>query len=122
MHQPTFRKEGAAYDVPIALSILAASQQEVFNDLHQYVVMGELSLDGNVRPIRGVLPIAIEAARENFKGLILPHENAREAAIVDGLEVIGVTTLKEAIEFLTQKRRRTTVAYRCQCFIRRPIR
>lgn len=98
------RKEGAAYDMPIALALLAASQQEEFKDLDQYVIMGELSLDGQVRPIRGVLPIAIETAREKFKGFILPDENAREAAIVHDLNVIAVKTLGEAIEFLTGKR------------------
>ena len=94
------RKEGSAYDLPIAIALLAASEQEVLDNLSQYVVMGELSLDGNVRPIKGVLPIAIEAARESFKGIILPDANAREAAIVHGLDIIGVKTLKEAIGFL----------------------
>ncbi|MEI9921006.1 MAG: YifB family Mg chelatase-like AAA ATPase [Bacteroidota bacterium] len=94
------RKEGASYDLPIAISILAASQQETFESLGKYVVTGELALDGHMRPIKGVLPIAIASARENFKGIILPSENAREAAIVDGLDVIGVSTLKDAIDFL----------------------
>ncbi|MEJ0030252.1 MAG: YifB family Mg chelatase-like AAA ATPase [Bacteroidota bacterium] len=93
------RKEGASYDLSIAISILAASQQETFDSLGKYVVMGELALDGKTRPIKGVLPIAIASARENFKGLVLPSENAREAAIVDGLDIIGVDTLKEAIDF-----------------------
>jgi magnesium chelatase family protein len=97
------RKEGAAYDLPIAICVLAASEQEIFPNLDKYVVMGELSLDGNVRPIRGVLPISIESARENFKGFILPHGNAREAAIVHGLDVIGIKTLREAIDVLTEK-------------------
>ncbi|HMJ70843.1 MAG TPA: YifB family Mg chelatase-like AAA ATPase [Cyclobacteriaceae bacterium] len=97
------RKEGAGYDLPIAICVLAASQQEIFPNLEKYVVMGELSLDGKVRPIRGVLPISIESARENFKGLILPHENAREAAIVRGLDIIGIKTLREAIDVLTEK-------------------
>lgn len=97
------RKEGASYDVPIALALLAASKQEEFNELDHYVIMGELSLDGFVRPIRGVLPIAIETAREKFKGIILPYENAREAAIVNDIDVIGVKTLSEAIDFLTGK-------------------
>lgn len=101
------RKEGAAYDMPIALSILAASQQEEFKDLDQYAIMGELSLDGQVRPIRGVLPIAIETAQEKFKGLILPDENAREAAIVHDLDIIGVKTLRDAIEFLNGKNKIT---------------
>jgi magnesium chelatase family protein len=97
------RKEGSAYDLPIAISVLAASEQENFPNLDKYVVMGELSLDGNVRPIRGVLPISIESARENFKGLILPNENAREAAIVNGLDIIAVGTLKDAIGILSEK-------------------
>lgn len=98
------RKEGAAYDLPIALCIVAASVQEVFPELERYVVMGELSLDGNVRPIRGVLPIAIQSARENFKGLILPEENAREAAIVDGIDIIPVAHVQQAIDFLKGKK------------------
>jgi magnesium chelatase family protein len=97
------RKEGAAYDLPIAICVLAASEQETFPNLEKYVVMGELSLDGNVRPIKGVLPISIESARENFKALILPQENAREAAIVHGVDIIGIRTLKEAIDVLTEK-------------------
>lgn len=97
------RKEGAAYDLPIAICVLAASQQEIFPNLEKYVIMGELSLDGFVRPIRGVLPISIESARENFKCFILPHDNAREAAIVHGLDIIGVKTLKEAIDVLAEK-------------------
>lgn len=95
------KKEGSAYDVPIALSVLAASQQETFSDIDKYVIMGELSLNGEVRPIRGVLPIAIETARENFRGLILPKENAREAAIVDGLDIIGISSVKDAVDFLS---------------------
>ena len=91
------RKEGSAYDLPIALGILKASEQLVANDLEDYVIMGELALDGELRPIKGALPIAIEARKNNFKGFILPKENASEAAIVDGLDVIGVTNIKEAI-------------------------
>jgi magnesium chelatase family protein len=97
------RKEGAGYDLPIAICVLAASQQEIFPNLEKYVVMGELSLDGFVRPIRGVLPISIESARENFKGFILPVENAREAAIVHGLDIIGIKTLREAIDVLAER-------------------
>lgn len=94
------RKEGSSYDLPIALSILQASEQVNFPDLERYVIMGELSLDGFLRPIKGVLPIAIEARKRGFKGFILPKENASEAAIVDDLEVIGVESIKEAIEHL----------------------
>ena len=94
------RKEGSAYDLPIALGILAGSGQITTPDADRYVIMGELSLDGSLRPIRGVLPIAIEARKAGFKGFILPKENATEAAIVNNLDVIGVETLREAIDFL----------------------
>ena len=94
------RKEGAAYDLPIALGILHASQQLNTELLAEYVIMGELSLDGDLRPIRGVLPIAIQARKEGFKGIILPRENAEEAAIVNNLDVLAVGSLQEAIDFL----------------------
>lgn len=98
------RKEGSAYDLPIALSILQASLQIEAKDLEQYVIMGELALDGTLRPIKGVLPIAIQSRRDKFKGFVLPKSNAREAAIVEDLDVIPVETLKEAIEFFEGKR------------------
>ncbi|MCF1752768.1 YifB family Mg chelatase-like AAA ATPase [Mariniradius sediminis] len=94
------RKEGSAYDLPIALGILKASEQVGFPELEQYIIMGELSLDGFLRPIKGALPIAIEARKKGFKGFILPLENASEASIVNKLDVIGVNTLDEAIQFL----------------------
>ena len=94
------RKEGSAYDLPIALCILSASGQIETELLEQYVIMGELSLDGKLRPIKGVLPISIQSRKENFKGLILPKANAREAAIVNNLDIIGVETLQEAIDFI----------------------
>lgn len=94
------RKEGSAYDLPIALGILKASEQIIAEDLEQYVIMGELALDGELRPIKGALPIAIEARKNGFKGFILPKENANEAAIVDGLDIIGVENIKEAIDHL----------------------
>ena len=94
------RKEGAAYDLPIALGILHASQQLSTERLADYVIMGELALDGTVRPIKGVLPIAIQARKEKFKGIILPLENAQEAAIVNNLDVIPVATMQQAIDFL----------------------
>ncbi|MBF9236466.1 YifB family Mg chelatase-like AAA ATPase [Hymenobacter sp. BT683] len=93
------RKEGAAYDLPIALGILHASQQLNTERLSDYIIMGEMSLDGNLRPIRGVLPIAIQARKEGFKGIILPKENAEEAAIVNNLDVIAVGSMQEAIDF-----------------------
>ena len=89
------RKEGSAYDLTIALGILIASDQiksEV--DISDYMIMGELSLDGGLQPIKGALPIAIQARKEGFKGLILSKENAREAAIVDNLDVFGVNNLR----------------------------
>ena len=91
------RKEGSAYDLPIAIAYLAASKQIDPQDLSQFVMIGELSLDGSLRPIRGALPIAIQARKEKYKGLILPKENAREAAIVNDLDVYGVESLQEAI-------------------------
>ena len=91
-------KEGSFYDLPIALSILRASNQVDLPTLDQYLVMGEFSLDGQLRPLRGILPIAIEARKQGFKGFILPKENEREAAIVDQLEIIGITNIKEAVE------------------------
>ena len=93
------RKEGAAYDLPIALGILHASQQLNTELLADYIIMGELSLDGDLRPIKGVLPIAIQARKEGFKGIILPKENAEEAAIVNNLDVIAVSSMQEAIDF-----------------------
>lgn len=94
------RKEGSAYDLPIALGILKASEQIMAENLEDFVIMGELALDGELRPIKGALPIAIEARKNGFKGFILPKENATEAAIVDGLDIIGVENIKEAIHHL----------------------
>jgi len=98
------KKEGSAYDLPIALGVLNASSQIHADEIDKYVIMGELALDGNLRPIKGVLPIAIEARNNGFKGFILPMENANEAAIVNDLDIIGVGNLIEAIEFLEGKR------------------
>jgi magnesium chelatase family protein len=94
------RKEGSSYDLPIALSVLKASSQITTELLEQYLIMGELALDGTLRPIKGVLPIAILARREKFKGFILPADNAREAAIVNDLDIFPVKTLREAVDFL----------------------
>lgn len=95
------RKEGSAYDLPIAMGILTASEQIVAPEIGQYVMMGELSLDGGLQPLKGVLPIAIRAREEGFEGLIVPKQNAREAAVVDKLKIYGATTIKEVIDFLT---------------------
>ncbi len=97
------RKEGSAYDLTIAVGILAGSEQIFTSKLGHYIIMGELSLDGTVQPIKGALPIAIQAQKEGFKGFILPKQNAREAAIVDALEVYGVESLSEVIRFLTDE-------------------
>lgn len=94
------RKEGSAYDLPIALGIIHASGQANLKSLEDYVIMGELALDGALRPIKGVLPIAIEARKKGLKGFILPTENASEASIVNNLDIIGVNTLEEAVDFL----------------------
>ncbi len=97
------RKEGSSYDLPIALGILASTNQINKEELGNYLIMGELSLDGTLRPIKGSLPIAILARKEGFKGFILPKENAREAAIVDGIDVFGVKSLNEAIEIINSE-------------------
>jgi magnesium chelatase family protein len=95
------RKSGTAFDLPIAVATLAASEQ-ISNPekIAEYVIMGELSLDGNLRPIKGALPIAIQARKESFKGLIVPQQNCREAAMVNNLKVYGVTHLNDVIKFL----------------------
>ncbi len=97
------RKEGSSYDLTIAVGILAASEQIKSDRVSDYVIMGELSLDGELRPIKGVLPIAIKAKQEGFKGLIVPEENAREAAVVEGLEVYGVSKIKQVIDFFNDE-------------------
>ncbi len=94
------RKEGSAFDLPLAIGMLAASGLINCPELERYIIMGELSLDGSLQPIKGVLPIAIKARSEGFKGFILPKANAREAAVVNDLEVLGVKNIKEVIEHL----------------------
>lgn len=93
------RKEGSAYDATIAIGYLAASDQLNAEHVEKYIIMGELSLDGYLKPIKGALPIAIKAREEGFAGFILPKENAREAAIVNNLKVYGATHIREIIEF-----------------------
>jgi len=97
------RKEGSAYDLPIAMGVLAASGQIKSENIGKYLIMGELSLDGSLQPIKGALPIAIKAREEGFKGFILPVQNAKEAAIVDGLKVFGVENILEVIEFFDKE-------------------
>jgi len=98
------RKEGSAYDLPIAMGILGASGQIDYPErLEKYLIMGELSLDGRVMPVKGALPIAIQARKSGYEGLIIPKENAKEAAIVNNLEVYGVETLSELVDFFCDK-------------------
>jgi len=97
------RKEGSAYDLPLAIGILAASQQIKSEKVNDYLIMGELSLDGSLQPIKGALPIAVKAREAGFKGIILPKQNAREAAIVNNLEVLGVENILEVINFFDGK-------------------
>ncbi|GAA4164747.1 YifB family Mg chelatase-like AAA ATPase [Chryseobacterium ginsenosidimutans] len=96
------RKEGAAYDLSIAIGILAASDQILTENIQDYIIMGELSLDGTLQPIQGVLPIAIQAREEGFKGIILPKQNTREAAIVNSLDVYAAENIKEVIDFFNE--------------------
>ncbi len=96
------RKEGSAYDLSIALGILAASEQIQAKEIGKYIIMGELSLDGGLQPIKGVLPIAIKAREEGFSGIILPKQNTREAAIVNQLDVYGVDNIREVIDFFNE--------------------
>ena len=94
------KKEGASYDLPLAIGFLAAEAEVPTKNLGQYIIMGELSLDGTLQPIQGVLPIALAAKKAGFKGIILPAQNAREAAVVDQLEVYGLNNLQEVVRFL----------------------
>jgi magnesium chelatase family protein len=93
------RKEGSAYDMTMAVGLLAASNQIPAETVGDYLIMGELSLDGGVQPLKGILPIAIEARKQGFKGMIIPKANAREAAIVSDLDVYGVENVKEVVDF-----------------------
>jgi len=98
------RKEGSAYDLTLAIGILAASNQIKSKNIEQYIIMGELSLDGSLQPIKGALPIAIKAREEGFKGFILPKQNAEEAAIVNNLNVFGVENINEVISFFDEEK------------------
>lgn len=98
------RKEGSAYDLPMAVGVLAGSEQISDAMLDKYIIMGELSLDGSVKPIKGALPIAINAKEAGFDGIILPVENTLEAAVVDGIKVYGVHNITETVDFLNGDR------------------
>lgn len=97
------KKEGSAYDLPIAIGLLAANELIVSDKLDRYMMMGELSLDGSILPIKGALPIAIKAHQEHFDGLIVPKQNAREAGVVNKLKTYGVSNIKEVIDFFIGK-------------------
>ncbi len=98
------RKEGASYDLTLAIGILAASGQIKINKLKDYIIMGELSLDGSLQPIKGVLPIAVQARKDGFKGFILPKKNAQEAAIVNNLKIYGVENITQVVDFLNNEK------------------
>ncbi|MDA3820025.1 MAG: YifB family Mg chelatase-like AAA ATPase [Candidatus Delongbacteria bacterium] len=93
------RKEGAAYDLPLAIGVLGASEQMTGDRIHRFMIMGELSLDGSILPIRGVLPIALQAKQNGLDGFILPEQNAKEAAVVEDLDVYGVNHITQVIDF-----------------------
>lgn len=94
------RKEGSGYDLPLAIGILAAMEKVKTDRLGQYMIVGELGLDGRIQPVRGALPISIKARKDKFKGLIVPVQNAREAAVVNNLDVYGMETLLDVVAFL----------------------
>jgi magnesium chelatase family protein len=98
------RKEGAAFDLPMAIGILAATDVVQKEKLEHYFILGELSLDGQVKPIKGALPISVAARDTNLRGLLLPHENAKEAAVVKGVHILPVRTLSECVDFLNGQR------------------
>ncbi len=97
------RKEGSAYDLPLAIGVLAGSGQVEVDHIGDYIIMGELSLDGTLKPIKGSLPIAVRAQKEGFKGLIVPKANAREAAVVTGINVYGADKISDVVDFLSGK-------------------
>jgi len=99
------RKEGSSYDLPLALGILAADEKVINDEIGSYIMMGELSLDGTLQPVKGVLPIALRAREEKFKGVIVPVKNSREAAVVSGLDVYGMENLGEVVDFFNGTRK-----------------
>jgi magnesium chelatase family protein len=98
------RKEGSSYDLPLAMGILAADEKVINERLETFVLMGELSLDGTLQPVKGVLPIALRAREEGFKGVIVPRKNEREAAVVGGLDVYGMDKLGDVVDFFNGTR------------------
>ena len=98
------RKEGSGFDLPLAIAVLAASQQISAEGLDRYMMVGELGLDGTLQPVKGALPIAIRARSEHFKGLIVPKQNEREAAVVNNLEVYGMESMMDVVQFLAGRK------------------
>ena len=115
------RKEGSAYDLTMAVGILAASEQLFTQKLKEYIIMGELSLDGKLQPIKGALPIVLQAKKEGFRGIILPKENAIEASVVDGIEVYGLENIKEVVDFLEDKKIFTPTSMNIQDIINQQV-
>ena len=113
------RKEGSSFDLPLAIAILAANGNIESEHLGEYMMVGELSLDGKLQPVKGALPIAIRARKENFKGLIVPQQNVREAAVVNNLEVYGMDSMMDVIQFLTGQKafEATTIDTRKEFFV-----
>ncbi len=103
MSPADIKKEGSAFDLPLAVGMLAADEQIITRHLEEFLIMGELSLDGSLRPVKGVLPIAIKAKKEGFRGLIIPADNVREAAVVDGIEVYGLGNILDVVRFLNDQ-------------------
>ena len=97
------RKEGSAYDLPLAIGILAASGRLPTDKLDRFIMMGELSLDGHLERVKGVLPMAINARREGFKGIILPRQNGEEAGVISELEVFGLENIRQVVDFLSSR-------------------
>lgn len=114
------KKEGAAYDLPLAIGMLAANEQIACADLSKYLIMGELSLDGTLQAVRGALPMALQAREAGFQGIILPEANAREAAVVEGLQVYGMNNIPEVVRFLNGTEVREPLHLDMQTVFNRP--
>ena len=99
------RKEGSTFDLPIAIGILASSDQVLASQLEDYILLGEMSLDGTLNPMKGILPVVLQAKKEGFKGVILPIANALEAAVVEGIDIYGMKNLSEVIQFFNGKQK-----------------
>lgn len=115
------RKEGSVFDLPIALGIMAASEQVLCDQLEDFIILGELSLDGSIQPMKGILPIAVQAKKEGFKGIILPKANAEEAAIVGDLQIYGVENLAQVVDFLNLKNEIAPTAIDIEAEFRRKL-